>query len=1149
VRTLEAWYPSDAIVLAGLEVLAVMSAVVALAWAVDRLAARRRAALRAGLWLAALIGVLLTPAAVAVGQRLPWRVAVLAAEPDVISPGPSLPRPQPSPADRGVQAVPSAAPPSREVAPPAERPAPPRRRAALSPGPTVPTRPPAEPGATATEPPLPPANLPRGLAVLAMLVWAAGSGYLALRLLHGARRVRRLHSRMSPLDSSEWGAELECVARTLSLARLPGIFVSPDVRSPLVAGLLPPRVVLPAALVERGERGRVLAALVHECAHVARRDPWVNLLQRVAAVLFWPHPLIHLLNRRLDHAREQVCDNHVLAYTDAPTYAEALLEIARACYPTPRLEGYLTMIPRHYALEHRVADLLAERRDTATRLPLRQRALLLAALTLCLVTAASVGFSGAAAAPAEQAAKEDNPPEKAAGEKLTGQVFLADGSPAGGAIVWAATFLHGPLERREAVADAKGNFSLPLSPGRWWVWARRGTQGGEGQTPNSTIRVTAGRALAPVTIRLEERGTFRGRILEAESGKPIPGARLYIDSAVVLTTDAAGKFEVGGLSRTHHESFVVASGRMRKRVLFDTTAEADTELDIPVPRAGKIVGRVTDTDGKPIPKANVGRSTSGSFFSINALYVACDSEGRFEYDDAVTPDQPTRLTASAPGYVPDEQSGVHSPEVGKPLVLNFRLRPSPGTPAAARAPDAEKLRAVSGVVLGPDGKPVAGVVVRWGYQATSDAKQTRTDAAGRFRLKVPDKENLLAVLPREFQPEFPEVAAGGDKDVNVKLREGQTAFGRVIDDQGKPIQGVQVIAVTPSPDPRIGNPYWLTEAAVYTGADGKFALKGVPGRAQFDFLKRGLSDVRNRELDLTRTDNSVVMVYGGALSGRVVDRDGKPIRSFRVLVNAPRERKPNDQSGGYFAGYCGIGVSFTSADGSFVLTGIGAGGVYRVTALAPGHGEATVDRMVSMPLNHAKNAKPVTLKAGPPMKLRVRAVTADGKPIAGARVTLVNGDLGLDQTFSWGYHDASWEDMVRGRTGADGVAEFPSLSMLGATVLVRAPGYARHRVGWRDAAKELKCEMVKEAVLTGEVRDAAGKPLKDFYVNLSGGGDQISASVGADEKGRFRIAELPAETWGVTIRGGEYGRLTLHTDSVTLKAGETKDLKFRPKKE
>jgi RNA polymerase sigma factor (sigma-70 family) len=735
-------------------------------------------------------------------------------------------------------------------------------------------------------------------------------------------------------------------------------------------------------------------------------------------------------------------------------------------------------------------------------------------------------------------------------EPLRGTVYAADGSPAVGAIVWAAKlYEHGPLVRQETTADAKGNYALNLVPGSWNVWARRGSQGGEGPALHEPVEIAAGRAPQPVPIYLEDRGTFRGRLLQAETGKPISGGRLFLDAGLVLTTDAEGRFQVGGLYRGEHESYVVAPGRMRMRVLFDTTARAETELDVPVPRAGKIVGRVTDMEGKPIKGAYVGRHTSGSYFSINGLFLACDADGRFEYDDAVPPDQPTRLAAGAPSYDEAERDPLKVSPDGTPLELHFRLSPTYGTAKAkTKLADEEKRRTISGIVRGPDEKPVAGVLVRWGYQPYVGAIETRTDATGHYRLTVPDKADLLTVLPRDFLPEFLPATAGGDQTFEVALSAGNTAAGRVVDDTGKPIKDVRVIAIIPSPDPRIGNPYWLSESAGRTNAEGKFELRGVPPAARFDFLKPGLSEVRNHVLELGGADNTVTLLYGGAISGHLVGRNGKPIRNFRVLVSFPRESKPGDQTSSYFAGFSGIGVRFTSPDGSFVLTGVGAGSVYRITALADGHGEAVADRVTAVPVNRLGTAKAVTLRAGPPVALRLRAVKADGQPIAGARVTLVNGEPGLDQSFSWGYHDASWEDMIRSRTGADGWADFPALSFADATVLVQAPGYGRHRFGWRDKQKELTVQLAPEAVVAGEVRDPAGKLMKAFYVNLMSGGDQISATVGPDDKGRFRLTELPAGTWSVTIRDIN-GVSTLHQSQVSLEPGETKDLKIKAKKE
>jgi len=727
---------------------------------------------------------------------------------------------------------------------------------------------------------------------------------------------------------------------------------------------------------------------------------------------------------------------------------------------------------------------------------------------------------------------------------LRGTVRQADGSPAADAVVWAAKFVYGPLVRQETVSAADGSYSLELQTGEWFLWARRGTQGGEGPGRHEPVSISAEQAPEPINIRLEERGTFSGRMLEAESGKPIVGGKLFLDAGVVLTTNADGRFEIGGLDRTHHESFVVAPGRVRMRVLFDTTASADTKLNIAVPRTGKIAGTVTDVNGKPIPGAYVGRSTSGSFFSINGLYVACEPNGYYEYDDAVPPDQPTRLSAGAPGYIEDQREGLLVPPDGTPLELRFYLRPKPADQPSAN--DAEKRRIVSGTVRGPDGAPVTGVVVRWGTQQNNEAIETRSDQGGRYRLTVPEGANRLSVLPRNLAPDFPEVAATGDQTVEVRLESGTFGIGRVVDDDGQPLKDVQVIAMIRSPDPRIGNPMWLRESSARTDADGRFLIAGVPEGATFDFLKSGLSDRRGQRLNLGGGENNVTMKYGGALVGRVVDQAGNPLHDFRVLVGFPHDRRPGDKTDGYFAGYSGIGVRFTSSEGTFVLTGVGAESVYRLTALADGHGEATADRVIAVPVNRLRDTEPATLRAGRSIALRVRAMTEDGKTVAAARVTLVNGEPGLDNSFSWGYHDASWENMVRGRTAADGWADFPSLGFSGATLLVQAPGYARSRIGWRGGQNELTVKLLPEAVITGEVRSPSGEPLKSFYVNASSGGDHINVAVEPEGKGRFRLAELPAGNWSLTFRADD-GVSQISQQQVSLSPGETKELSIEAK--
>src|SRR5439155_744999 len=132
------------------------------------------------------------------------------------------------------------------------------------------------------------------------------------------------------------------------------------------------------------------AILVHELAHVSRRDQVIVLLQNVAEALGWLHPLIVLLNRQLAQAREEVCDNYVLAETDAPSYGRTLLTLAEWIQTARPLPGAVGFFTSRWTLESRVAGLLDDRRSRATQLTFRGR-IIVVALALALAMVAALG--------------------------------------------------------------------------------------------------------------------------------------------------------------------------------------------------------------------------------------------------------------------------------------------------------------------------------------------------------------------------------------------------------------------------------------------------------------------------------------------------------------------------------------------------------------------------------------------------------------------------------------------------------------------------------------------------------------------------------------------------------------------------------------
>ena len=160
-------------------------------------------------------------------------------------------------------------------------------------------------------------------------IWLLGAAAILGRIAVGLVAVRFLSRRTQLITDAEWLPMAMDIAEELGVTPRLRFLRSGRASMPVAAGLFRPSVIMPAD-ADSWSESRLRVVLLHELAHVKRRDCLTHVLAQAACAFYWFNPLAWLAVKRARAERERACDDLVLACgTRGSEYADLLLEMAR----------------------------------------------------------------------------------------------------------------------------------------------------------------------------------------------------------------------------------------------------------------------------------------------------------------------------------------------------------------------------------------------------------------------------------------------------------------------------------------------------------------------------------------------------------------------------------------------------------------------------------------------------------------------------------------------------------------------------------------------------------------------------------------------------------------------------------------------------
>jgi beta-lactamase regulating signal transducer with metallopeptidase domain len=199
--------------------------------------------------------------------------------------------------------------------------------------------------------------------------WAVIAAVGLARVGLATLQLRKLRKQAAPVNMDELDPALRGLVEGFQQSRSVALLMSEHLEVPTAIGFHKPAIILPAWLLASTPAEELKYILLHEMAHLSRRDDWTNLAQKVLKAILFFLPSVWWIERKLSLDREMACDDAVLARSaSARGYAECLARVAERSFLRRQLALAQAAVGRVRQLTTRVAMILDPNRPKASGL-------------------------------------------------------------------------------------------------------------------------------------------------------------------------------------------------------------------------------------------------------------------------------------------------------------------------------------------------------------------------------------------------------------------------------------------------------------------------------------------------------------------------------------------------------------------------------------------------------------------------------------------------------------------------------------------------------------------------------------------------------------------------------------------------------------